>query len=338
MTVDTILLHLLSVRGWRLWQLIPVPALFLTVDLSFFGANLEIWGGRLVPARHRGGSHGDDDRAWGRRAATKRASGALPLATLVETLSPDRPVRVPGTAIYMTARVENVPAALLHNMKHNKVLHERNVLMNVRTEDVPSLPEAERLEIHHFGQNFHTVTIRYGFLEEPDIPRALALCRVGGLRFNLMDTSFFVRREKIVAKRRSGISLSHSYSSHPSTGARRRRVFQNTGEPDRRARRSDRALGLTRSRGVPNPLVDLLLFGEGSGAAGDREPGDFAASMITFSRRVSNATAAGRSLIASVGITTAPCRSAWITFWRTIMPATPACHRNRRGGHGHARA
>jgi KUP system potassium uptake protein len=79
--------------------------------------------------------------------------------------------------------------------------------MNVRTEDVPTLPEAERLEIHHFGQNFHTVTIRYGLLEEPDIPRALALCRIGGLRFNLMDTSFFVRREKIVAKRRSGIAL-----------------------------------------------------------------------------------------------------------------------------------
>ena len=107
----------------------------------------------------------------------------------------------------MTARVDNVPTALLHNMKHNKVVHERNVLMNVRTEDVPSLPEAERLEIHHFGQNFHTVTIRYGFLEEPDIPRALALCRIGGLRFNLMETSFFVRREKIITKRRSGIVL-----------------------------------------------------------------------------------------------------------------------------------
>ena len=159
-------------------------------------------------------------------------------------------MRVPGTAIYMTARVENVPAALLHNMKHNKVLHERNVLMNVRTEDVPSLPEAERLEIHHFGQNFHTVTIRYGFLEEPDIPRALALCRVGGMRFNLMDTSFFVRREKIVAKRRSGISLPFKklFILLSNLALDATEFFQNTGEPDRRARRSDRALGLTRSR------------------------------------------------------------------------------------------
>ena len=131
----------------------------------------------------------------------------MPLATLIDNLRPDSPVRVPGTAIYMTARVDNVPAALLHNMKHNKILHERNVLMTVRTEDVPRLPEGERLQIDHFGQNFHTVTIRYGFLEEPDIPRALALCRVGGFRFNLMETSFFVGREKIVAKGRSAALL-----------------------------------------------------------------------------------------------------------------------------------
>ena len=105
----------------------------------------------------------------------------------------------------MTGRIDNVPAALLHNMKHNKVLHERNVLMTVQTVDLPRLPDAERLEIHHLDKNFHTVTIRYGFLEEPEIPRALALCRVGGFHFNLMDTSFFVGREKIVASRRSGV-------------------------------------------------------------------------------------------------------------------------------------
>jgi KUP system potassium uptake protein len=103
----------------------------------------------------------------------------------------------------MTAQVNNVPAALLHNMKHNKILHERNVLMTVQTADVPRLSEANRLEIRHFDQNFHTVRIRYGFAEEPDIPRALALARVAGFRFNLMETSFFVGREKIVAGRRT---------------------------------------------------------------------------------------------------------------------------------------
>jgi KUP system potassium uptake protein len=212
MTVTTVLafIYLRWGAGWRLWRLIPMFAVFLIVDLFFFGANLlKIIDGGWFPLAIAVSIYTVMMAwLWGRRRiATQRASGALPLATLLDSLKPDRPARVPGTAIYMTARVENVPAALLHNMKHNKILHERNVLMTVRTEDVPRLPEAERLQIDHLGQNFHTVAIRYGFLEEPDIPRALALCRVGGFRFNLMETSFFVGREKIVAKRPSGMRL-----------------------------------------------------------------------------------------------------------------------------------
>jgi len=212
MTVDTILAftYFSLASRWRLWQLGPLFALFLFVDLSFFCANiLKIEEGGWFPLVIGAGMYILMlTWVWGRaRIATQRASAGVPLETLIETLNPERPVRVPGTAIYMTARVNNVPAALLHNMKHNKVLHERNVLMNVHTEDVPRLPEAERLEICHLGHNFHTVKIRYGFLEEPDIPRALALCRVGGFRFNLMETSFFVGREKIIAKRGSAMSL-----------------------------------------------------------------------------------------------------------------------------------
>jgi KUP system potassium uptake protein len=212
MLVDTILAftYFRLRRRLRLWQLIPLFLLFLVVDLSLFGANLlKVGEGGWFPLVIGGSIYTVMVTwLWGReRLAAQRATGALPLATLIETLRPDRPARVPGTAIYMTARIDNVPAALLHNMKHNKILHECNVLMTVRTEDVPHRPEAERLEIAHLGQNFHTVTIHYGFLEEPDIPRALALCRVGGFRFNLMETSFFVGHEKIVARRRSGILL-----------------------------------------------------------------------------------------------------------------------------------
>ncbi len=212
MLVDTILAftYFYLRGGLRLWQLIPLFLLFLVVDVSLFGANLlKIAEGGWFPLVIGASTYiVMATWLWGRgRLAAQRATGALPLATLIETLRPDRPARVPGTAIYMTARIDNTPAALLHNMKHNKVLHERNVLMTVRTEDVPRRPEAERLEIAHLGQNFHTVTIHYGFLEEPDIPRALALCRVGGFRFNLMETSFFVGHEKIVARRRSGIML-----------------------------------------------------------------------------------------------------------------------------------
>jgi KUP system potassium uptake protein len=212
MTVDSILAFVYLRLGarWPLWGLIPLFGIFLTVDLSFFGANLlKFAEGGWFPLLIGLAMYAVMMTwIWGRdRLMLQRASGALPLETLIETLRPDRPARVPGTAVYMTSRIDNVPAALLHNMKHNKVLHERNVLMTVRTEDVPQLPEAGRLEIRHLGHNFHTVTIRYGFLEEPDIPRALALCRVGGFRFNLMDTSFFLGREKIVAKRGSGLSL-----------------------------------------------------------------------------------------------------------------------------------
>jgi KUP system potassium uptake protein len=212
MAVDTILAftYFRWAAGWRLWQLVPLFGVFLFVDLSFFAANLlKIHEGGWFPLAIGGSVYvAMVTWIWGRaRLAEQRAAIGLPLATLIDTLNPERPARVPGTAIYMTAQVDDVPAALLHNMKHNKILHERNVLMNVHTEDVPTLPETERLEIHHLGHNFHTVRIRYGFFEEPDIPRALALCRVGGFRFNLMETSFFVGREKIVAKRGSGMSL-----------------------------------------------------------------------------------------------------------------------------------
>jgi KUP system potassium uptake protein len=208
MTVTTVLAftHLRHGARWKLWQLIPLFALFITVDLSFFSANLlKVLEGGWYPLVIALALYAVMMTwIWGRgKLGRQRVSSGMPLEMLVSSLRPGHPARVPGTAIYMTAQVNNVPAALLHNMKHNKVLHERNVLMTVQTADVPRLPEADRLEIRHFDQNFHTVRIRYGFAEEPDIPRALALCRVGGFRFNLMDTSFFVGHEKIVPNRRT---------------------------------------------------------------------------------------------------------------------------------------
>ena len=159
--------------------------MFLVVDLSFFCANLlKIVEGGWFPLVIAGAAlHGDDDLDLGPRTASprQRASGAMPLDTLIATLRPDRPVRVPGTAIFMTAQVDNVPAALLHNMKHNKVLHERIVLMTVQTEDVPHVARGGSAGNPPFRARISTpCTIRYGFLDEPDIPRALALCRVGG--------------------------------------------------------------------------------------------------------------------------------------------------------------
>ena len=208
MTVTTVLAftHLRRGARWPLWRLIPIFTLFITVDVLFFTANLlKVADGGWYPLVTAFALYVVMMTwIWGRtKLARQRATGGMPLDMLIASLRPDRPVRVPGTAIYMTAQVNAVPAALLHNMKHNKVLHERTVLMTVQTADVPSMPEADRLEIRHYEQNFHTVRIRYGFAEEPDIPRALALCRVGGFRFNLMETSFFVGHEKIVPNRRT---------------------------------------------------------------------------------------------------------------------------------------
>jgi KUP system potassium uptake protein len=208
MTVTTILAftHLRRGMRWPLWRLIPIFTLFITVDVLFFSANLlKVADGGWYPLVIAFALYTVMMTwIWGRtKLARQRATAGMPLEMLIASLRPDRPVRVPGTAIYMTAQVNAVPAALLHNMKHNKVLHERTVLMTVQTADVPRMPEADRLEIRHYDQNFHTVRIRYGFAEEPDIPRALALCRVGGFRFNLMETSFFVGHEKIVPNRRT---------------------------------------------------------------------------------------------------------------------------------------
>ncbi len=208
MTVTTILAftHLRRGASWPLWRLIPLFAVFLLVDLSFFAANLlKIGEGGWYPVVVALSLYAIMMTwIWGReKLARQRATGGMPLDMLIANLRPERPARVPGTAIYMTAEVNSVPAALLHNMKHNKVLHERTVLMTVQTADVPRMPEGNRLEIRHLDQNFHTVRIRYGFAEEPDIPRALAMCRVSGFRFNLMETSFFVGHEKIVPTRRS---------------------------------------------------------------------------------------------------------------------------------------
>jgi KUP system potassium uptake protein len=103
----------------------------------------------------------------------------------------------------MVPNLDLVPTAMLHNLKHNKVLHERVVLMRVATSDIPHVPEDHRLEIGHLDHDFHTVTIHYGFMDAVNIPRALAQCRLQQFPFNLMETSFFIGREKIVIGKRT---------------------------------------------------------------------------------------------------------------------------------------
>jgi KUP system potassium uptake protein len=187
-------------RGWSLTLAVPVFAAFGIVDLTFLSANLlKIAEGGWFPIVIAAAVFTVMATWWrGRRLlADLRSRDALPLREFVGHLDPEKPARVPGTAIFMTRDLMRVPVALLHALKHYKVLHQRVVMMQVETQDVPHVPDEQRLEISELGKGFHTIRIRYGFTDEPNILRALAQCRVGGFRFNLMDTSFIIGREKL---------------------------------------------------------------------------------------------------------------------------------------------
>jgi len=194
-------------QGWSLAVAVPLFGLFGLVDLTFLSANLlKIAEGGWFPIAVAALVFAVMGTWWrGRRLlAEQRARDAIPLTQFVEALNPQRPVRVPGTAVFMTRDLTQVPLALLHALKHYKALHERVVMMQVETEDVPHVPAERRLEINEVGKGFYTMHVRYGFMDEPNVMRALAQCRVQGFRINLMETSFFIGREKLRARPRRG--------------------------------------------------------------------------------------------------------------------------------------
>jgi KUP system potassium uptake protein len=211
MSLTTILacIYSVGVRGWSPLVAVPIFGFLLTVDFCFFAANmLKVDQGGWFPLLVATLLYMLMS-TWmrGRRVLfEQRTKNALPLETFLKSIRPGHPERIPGTAIFMTGNVDRVPTALLHNLKHNKVLHERVVLMTVQTEDIPRVAEEQRLEIRHLAHNFHTIIVHYGFMEEPNVPRALAQCRVLQFRFNLMETSFFVGREKILKAKRSSLA------------------------------------------------------------------------------------------------------------------------------------
>ena len=192
-------------QGWSLSLAVPIFAVFGLVDLMFLGANLlKIVEGGWFPIVVAALVFAAMATWWrGRRMlAEKRARDAMPLREFVTALKADNPTRIAGTAIFMTRNLEHVPLALLHALKHYKVLHKRVVMMQVETEDVPHVPEEQRLEIGELGKGFYTIRLRYGFMDQPNVVRALAQCRIGGLRFNLMETSFVIGREKLRSRPR----------------------------------------------------------------------------------------------------------------------------------------
>lgn len=210
MTATTLLASgVVSFPGWMRHFRWPALSLFLAADLSFLGANcFKIPQGGWFPLVMgvalalvifvwiKGRSH----------LAEIMEKSALPLEVFLANLDDHPPVRVPGTAIYLTGNPQGVPPALLHNLKHNKVLHERVVLLTVAAADVPFVADEERVTLSKLGESFYRVLARFGFKEKPDIPKVLALCGKKDLFFDLMDTTFFLSKETLVPRARPGLA------------------------------------------------------------------------------------------------------------------------------------
>ena len=131
----------------------------------------------------------------------------MPLDVFIESIAGSPAHRVPGTAVFLTSTSNRVPHALLHNLKHNKVLHERVVFLTIVSRDIPRVSAAERVTIEHLGHNFWQIQADFGFTENPEVPALLEACGRREFEFDMMDTSFFVSRETLIATRTPGMAL-----------------------------------------------------------------------------------------------------------------------------------
>ena len=207
MTIDAILACVVAILIWRWHPLLAVAAFgaLMIIDLAFFSATvLKIPDGAWFPLLMAACTwYLISSWRRGRALLYEQLQGSsLPVEAFLERME-RAPLRVAGTAVFMTGDVSTVPLALLHNLKHNKVMHERVILMHVLTMDVPRVAETRRVEVRRLGKGFHTVVARYGFMEQPDVPAALARCRLHGLPYDEMQTSFFLGRETLVPSARS---------------------------------------------------------------------------------------------------------------------------------------
>ncbi|MNJ25573.1 potassium transport protein Kup [compost metagenome] len=211
MLMTTILVSTVMLLLWKWPPVLAVPVLlgFLFVDGLFFAAN--------VPKVVQGGAFPVLAglalfvlmTTWkrGKQILVERLDeGSLPLPLFIGSIRVQPPHRVEGTAVFLTARPDAVPHALLHNMLHNQVLHNQVVLLTVVSEDMPRVPAQQRFEVEAYGEGFYRVLLHFGFMDEPDVPAALKLCHLEGLDFSPMRTTFFLSRETVIPSRLVGMS------------------------------------------------------------------------------------------------------------------------------------
>jgi KUP system potassium uptake protein len=200
-----------SLWKWSVPLLVLLAAGFLTVDLAFWGANIiKIPQGGWFPLVIAALVF-TVMTTWkkGRRILGERiAEGTLPIELFLKSIQDNPPIRVPGTAVFMYSNPDGTPPALLHNLKHNKVLHEQVVFMSVITQDVSYVPAAERVSVETLGEGIYRMVICFGFVQDPDIPSALELVDEPGLDLKSMNTTtFFMGRETLIASSRPGMAI-----------------------------------------------------------------------------------------------------------------------------------
>ena len=212
MLVTTILAYIVARRmwGWSRLTAFALAAPLALLDLTFLSANvLKIASGGWFPIL-MGLALFVVMSTWvrGSRILTEKTRReAIPLADLMQMLTARRPHRAPGTAIFLTSDPDMAPVALMHNLKHNKVLHDKNVILTVRTAETPRVSDDKRVEIFPINDDFRKVVVNYGFMETPNVPKALGVCRKQGLKFDIMSTSFFLGRRSVVPSAQSGMPL-----------------------------------------------------------------------------------------------------------------------------------
>jgi KUP system potassium uptake protein len=212
MLVTTFLTFFVVRFGWGypLALCVAATGFFIIVDVAFFSsALLKVAEGGWFPLA-LGAVVFIVMTTWRRGrvlaiAAQRRTS--IPLAPFLESLSAHPPIRVPGTAVFMAGDPEGVPNALLHNLKHFKVLHERVVFLTVVTRNVPWIPGSERIVVEPLGRGFYRLRVDFGFMDRPDVSAMLDLCKDHGLAFDLMQTTFFLSRTTVIPTRREGMAL-----------------------------------------------------------------------------------------------------------------------------------
>ncbi|MBA3582761.1 MAG: potassium transporter Kup [Gammaproteobacteria bacterium] len=229
MAIDTILAFVVvrTVWGWGWGTTIAGLVFFLTIDLAFFGANIPKivhggWFPLLIAAVFF-----TVLTTWkrGRQIlAARMQTNAFPLEPFMDDLVNHSVQRVPGTAVFLSSNRENtMPHAMLHNLKHNKILHERVILLTLVPRDIPYVKDVDRVKVIPLGNNFYRVTVDYGFKDDPNIPYALNLCIAKGLDFDMMDTTFFLSRQTVIASKTPGMAI---WREHLFTG-----MVRNSGSP-----------------------------------------------------------------------------------------------------------